>query len=82
MKTTAMKTAYVTILALAMTASYAFAGGASLASEGFSFLTIFFIGFVALVVVFQLVPAVTLLFGMVKALLSKGEEVKANSPKH
>ena len=82
MKTTAMKTAYATILSLVMTATYAFAGGRSLGTEGFSLLTILFIGFVALVVVFQLVPAVILLGGMVKALLSKGEEVKANSPKH
>jgi hypothetical protein len=86
MKTTAMKTVYATILTMVITASYAFAGGGSMGAEGLSLLTIVFAGFVAMVVVFQLVPAVILLGGMLKALFSltrKSEGVaEANNHKH
>jgi hypothetical protein len=84
MKTTAMKTVYATILTLVITASQAFASGGSVGVEGLSLLTICFVGFVSLVVVFQLVPALILLAGMLKALVSnrKGEEAEARSNKH
>jgi hypothetical protein len=81
MKTTAMKIAYATILALVITASNAFAGGGSYGAEGLSLLTILFVGFVALVIVFQLVPAVILLGGMVKALLSSRKSDEASEAK-
>ena len=84
MKTTAMKTVYAMILTLVITASKAFASGGSVGVEGLSLLTICFVGFVALVVVFQLVPALILLAGMLKALVSnrKGSEAEARSNKH
>ena len=84
MKTTVMKTVYATILTLVITASQTFTSGGSVGVEGLSLLTICFVGFVSLVVVFQLVPAVILLVGMLKALVSnrKGEEAEARGNKH
>jgi hypothetical protein len=84
MKTTAMKTAYATILTLVITASHAFAGGGSFGVEGLSLLTICFVGFVALVIVFQLVPAVILMGGMLKALfsLTRKSDEPAEAKKH
>ena len=62
-----------------ITASHAFAGGSSAGIEGLSILTILFVGFVSLVVVFQLVPAVILFAGMLRALVSNRKGVEAEA---
>jgi hypothetical protein len=68
-----------TLIALITFSSTAFAAGHSGAGEG-SLLLSLFIGFFALIVVFQLVPAVILFVGMVKGLASKGsKEVKSSN---
>ncbi|MBJ6726302.1 hypothetical protein [Geomesophilobacter sediminis] len=56
----------LTALIAAATPAYAATGEAN----GLGILTIAFIGFVALIVVFQMVPAVTLFIGMVKGLFA------------
>ena len=60
-----------TLIALiTFSSSAAYAAGNGSAGEG-SLLLSLFIGFFALIVVFQLVPAVILFVGMVKGLVSK-----------
>ena len=65
-----MKVLYATILYLVITATEALAAGGGGRGEGLSLLTIFFMGFGALIIVFQLVPALVLIVGMLKALFS------------
>ena len=60
---------------LACFASSAFAASETGAGGG-SFLLTLFIGFFALIVVFQLVPAVILFFGMLKGLFVRDQEVE------
>ncbi len=59
-----------TLIALITFSSPAFAAGSGNTGEGNLLLSLF-IGFFALIVVFQLVPAVILFVGMVKGLISK-----------
>lgn len=57
-----------------------FAAAAETGDQGGSLLLVLFIGFFALIVVFQLVPACLLFIGMLKGLFSreqKGEEKKS-----
>ncbi len=63
-----------TLLLLACFASSSFAAESS--PEGGSFLLTLFIGFFALIVVFQLVPAVILFFGMLKGLFAREQKVE------
>jgi len=74
-----MKTLQVLISMVAGSVSAAYAA-AGTHSEGAGILTYFFIGFFALIIVSQLVPAMILFFGLVKGLLSRPEEssVKAD----
>lgn len=67
-----------TLIALITFSSSAFAAG-SAADSGGSFLLTLFIGFFALILVFQLVPATLMFIGMVKGLISTKTEVHHKS---
>ena len=68
-----------TLIALITFSSTAFAAGNNGTGEGNLLLSLF-IGFFALIVVFQLVPATILFIGMVKGLVSKSDkEVKTSN---
>lgn len=56
----------------------AFAAAAP-AKEGGSLLLILFIGFFALIVVFQLVPACLLFVGILKGLFARKDDIKASN---
>jgi len=71
-----MKSLFLTISAL-LCASPAFAINTSQTYNS-GILTLLFVGFCALIIVAQLVPAVLMLFGMTKAVMPKGKKVKAN----
>ena len=68
-----MKTTRALISMVAGSASAAYAGAGS-QGEGAGILTYFFIGFFALIIVSQLVPAMILFVGMVKGLLTRPEK--------
>jgi hypothetical protein len=75
-----MKTLLNTIMAMVVTAAPAFAAAGNSTSHSGIFVWIF-LGFCALIVVAQLVPALLLLAGMVKGVVTKGEEEeKAHTP--
>ncbi|MFK5925391.1 MAG: hypothetical protein QM483_02060 [Desulfuromusa sp.] len=68
-----------TLVALIAFSSSAYAAANGSAGEG-SLLLSLFIGFFALIVVFQLVPATLMFIGMVKGLTSKNnKEVKSSN---
>lgn len=62
-----------TLVALISFSSPAFAAGNSGAGEG-SLLLSLFIGFFALIIVFQLVPATLMLIGMIRGLLGRDQK--------
>lgn len=62
-----------TLIALVAFSSSAFAAGQTGAGEG-SLLLSLFIGFFALIVVFQLVPAVIMLVGMFRGLFGRDQK--------
>ena len=64
-----------TLVALFCFSSSAFAAVES-GGEGGSFLLTLFIGFFALIVVFQLVPAIILFFGMLKGLFVRDPKIE------
>ena len=64
-----------TLVALSCFSSSAFAA-AEAGSEGGSFLLTLFIGFFALIIVFQLVPATILFFGMLKGLFVRDHKAE------
>jgi len=64
----------IALIALFTCSSSAFAAGAASSTSG-GFLLSLFIGFFALILVFQLVPATIMLIGMVKGLLSGKTQV-------
>jgi hypothetical protein len=67
-----MKKMLATLIALATLSSSVFAASSASASASDSnYFVILFLGFFALIVVFQLVPAVMMLIGMVKGLSSE-----------
>lgn len=68
-----MKTMQILISLVAGSASAAYAAVGS-QSEGAGILTYFFIGFFALIIVSQLVPALILFFSMVKGVFSRPEK--------
>lgn len=72
-KEDAMKTMKVLISMTAGSASAAYAAVGT-QGEGTGILAYFFIGFFALIIVTQLVPAMILFFGMVKGLFSGSEK--------
>ena len=66
-----------TLLILSCCSSSAYAAVATGAgAEGGSFLLTLFIGFFALIIVFQLVPAVILFVGLLKGLFVRDHEVE------
>ena len=67
-----------TLIALITFSTSAFAAGSGNAGEG-SLLLSLFIGFFALIVVFQLVPATILFIGMVKGLAGKNNKEAKSS---
>jgi hypothetical protein len=68
-----MKTLQVLISMVAGSVSAAYAAVGT-HNEGAGILTYFFIGFFALIIVSQLVPAMILFFGLVKGLLFRPEK--------
>jgi hypothetical protein len=64
-----------TLIAFVCFSSSAFAAAES-SLEGGSFLLTLFIGFFALIIVFQLVPATILFFGMLKGLFSRDHKIE------
>jgi len=73
-----MKTLQVLISMVAGSASAAYAATGMHGAEGAGILTYFFIGFFALIIVSQLIPAMILFFGMVKGLFSRSEKTSVN----
>lgn len=67
-----------TLIALITFSSSAYAAGSNGAGGG-SLLLSLFIGFFALIVVFQLVPAVILFVGMAKGLVNKDSKVETSN---
>ena len=72
-----MKTTRMLILMVAGSASVAYAATGS-QGEGAGILAYFFVGFFALIVVCQLVPAMILFFGLVKGLVSGQKKTSVN----
>lgn len=70
-----MKKMLATLIALVTVSSTVFAASTAAASDS-NYLVILFLGFFALIVVFQLVPATILLIGMIKGLFSSNEQVE------
>jgi hypothetical protein len=68
-----MKTMRMLISMVAGSASAAYAAVGT-QGEGAGILAYFFVGFFALIIVTQLVPAMILFFGLVKGLLSRPEK--------
>ena len=68
-----MKTTGTTITALVASVTPALAAGGG-GTEGISLLTALFLGFGALVIVFQLIPGLVLFAAMLKGLFSPAEE--------
>jgi len=59
-----------TIAAMLLTATEALAYGGGTDGEGLSFLMILFMGFGAVIIVFQIFPALILFCGMVKGIMA------------
>lgn len=72
-----MKTMRMLISMVAGSASAAYAATGAQSSDS-GVLVYFFIGFFALIIVSQLVPAMILFFGMVKGLLYRPEKTSVN----
>ena len=65
-----MKVLYVTIFSLVITVTEALAAGGGSSVGSLGLLTIFFMGFGALILVFQLFPAVVLFIGMIQGIMA------------
>ena len=74
-----MKTMSATILSLLIAGTQAMASGNGGSSEGLGFMATLFIGFGVLIILFQTVPAVILLTGMVKGLLASADKKTAEA---
>lgn len=74
-----MKVLFAMVLSLLITVSQALASGGGGDGAELSLLTMLFIGFGALIIVFQLVPAVILLGGMIRGLVSPAEKRTAEA---
>ena len=68
-----MKALYTVLLTMAMTATNALATSGGEPVE-LSFMTVLFMGFGAMIIVFQLVPGVILFAGMLKGIFSPAEK--------
>jgi hypothetical protein len=65
-----------TIIAMLITATEALAYGGGESGEGLSFMMILFMGFGAVILVFQIFPALILFCGMVKGIVSATRSTK------
>ena len=74
-----MKTMSAAILSLLIAGTQAMASGNGGNSEGLGFMATLFIGFGVLIILFQTVPAVILLTGMVKGLLASADKKTAEA---
>jgi len=70
----ALRTISTTLVVLLSVASSAFAGTTRVYSS--SMLVLAFVGFLALVVVIQLIPAIMTLFGAIRGLTRKDQKVR------
>ena len=73
-----MKTMKMLVSMVAGSTSAAYAATAT-QGEGAGILAYFFVGFFALIIVTQLVPAMILFFGMVKGLFSSSEKTSVKA---
>lgn len=69
-----MKTMSAAILSLLVTVTQAMASGSGGEGESLSFFAIFFIGFGALIILFQAVPAIILAGGMLKGIFAAADK--------
>ena len=69
-----MKTLYAAALALLITGTQALAAGGGGGEEGMGLLAMFFIAFAALIILFQFIPGLMLLGGMLAALFKSSEK--------
>ncbi len=74
-----MKVLFAMVLSLLTTVTQALASGGGGDGSELSLLTTLFMGFGALIIVFQLVPAVILLGGMIRGLVSPAEKKTAEA---
>ncbi len=74
-----MKVMSATILSLLIAGTQAMASGNGGSSEGLGFMATLFIGFGVLIILFQTVPAVILLTGLVKGLLAAADKKTAEA---
>jgi hypothetical protein len=69
-----MNTIFTTIIALFISATAVMASGNGGSGEEMSLLGMFFIGFGVLIIMFQFVPGIILLAGLLKGVLSLGRK--------
>ncbi len=74
-----MKALFAMVLSLLITVTQALASGGGGDASELSLLTMLFLGFGALIIVFQLVPAFILLGGMIRGLVSPAEKRTAEA---
>lgn len=75
-----MKTSYLAITALLISATQALASG-SAGGEGMSLFAAIFLAFAVLIVMFQLVPGVMLFTGMLKGIFSSEKKTAGSATK-
>lgn len=69
-----MKTTISTIVALLVTATRTMAAASSYDGEGLSLFATFFMAFGVMIVLFQLIPGIMLLFGMLKGIFASSRK--------
>jgi hypothetical protein len=69
-----MRTVLTTLLSLIITAGVALAAGGGTEGEGLSMFATLFIAFGVLIVMFQFIPGIILLVGMLRGILSASEK--------
>jgi hypothetical protein len=72
-KERAMRTVSTTLLSLLITAGVALAAGGGAEGEGLSMMATLFIAFGVLIVMFQFIPGIMLLVGMLRGIFSASE---------
>ena len=74
-----MKVMSATILSLLIAGTQALASGNGGNSEGLGFMATLFIGFGVLIILFQTIPVILLLTGMVKGMLASSDKKPAEA---
>lgn len=69
-----MRAIYAMLTSLMITGSQALAASGTPEGEGLGFLAMLFIGFGVLIIVFQFIPGILLMFGMLKGVFSLGRK--------